>query len=591
MGLPRAVQAHAAGNPAEAEHHYKRALAQGVKDPVLYQNYGALLREQGRDASAGAIYAEGTRLFPQHAGILSNRANLLRPSQPATALALNLAALRQQRGEPLSPAKRRGVVVTAISQLRELGLHQWALALVRDQLRWLGGDPHLLLQLLLVLESLQAAEAGAPPLKVDVDQLRRRIEARLQECTPLDQAEIHLGLAGYRLSQADVPGALADFERGRAVMELTPPADAAEQAKRQKLIDTNSWNMACTLLKHQELQRGWSLFEYGLRTAAEGKQRWQRALRKPFSAQVLPLWRGASLEGQRLLLLEEQAIGDVMMFLTLVPQLLDEALEIGLLLGDRLLPIYRRSLAPLVERGVVRIWSHADATEGRLSPQAYDLQCPIGSICQYRFTGAEGYGRHAPFLLAKPARREQLREAYLNHNGRPAERLVGISWRGGGKGARIRQKSIEPDAFASLMGNLPGVRFVSLQYGKAAPAVEAWQRQGLDVIHDPRVDPLQQMDLWLAQVAACDAVLSVANTTIHGAGGLNLPTLCLLSIHSDWRWFDDPAVTRSYWYPSVGIAREQKHGGWDQAFQQARSWLEQGCPMPDGPMHSRLTSA
>ena len=64
------------------------------------------------------------------------------------------------------------------------------------------------------------------------------------------------------------------------------------------------------------------------------------------------------------------------------------------------------------------------------------------------------------------------------------------------------------------------------------------------------------MDDWIAQVAACDVFL-VANTTIHGAGGLNIPTLCLLSLNSDWRC-SNPAVKRSYWYPSVGIARQDR---------------------------------
>jgi hypothetical protein len=100
------------------------------------------------------------------------------------------------------------------------------------------------------------------------------------------------------------------------------------------------------------------------------------------------------------------------------------------------------------------------------------------------------------------------------------------------------------------------------------------------------VNPLKNMDVLLDQVAACDAVLSVANTTIHGAGGLNLPTLCLLSRHSDWRWFDAPEVTRSYWYPSVGIARQAADGDWGAALQQARAWLQQGTPMPQGPQYS-----
>ena len=39
---------------------------------------------------------------------------------------------------------------------------------------------------------------------------------------------------------------------------------------------------------------------------------------------------------------------------------------------------------------------------------------------------------------------------------------------------------------------------------------------------------LKNMELWLDQVAVCDAVISVANTTIHGAGGLGKPTNVLI---------------------------------------------------------------
>ena len=81
-----------------------------------------------------------------------------------------------------------------------------------------------------------------------------------------------------------------------------------------------------------------------------------------------------------------------------------------------------------------------------------------------------------------------------------------------------------------------------------------------------------------SQVAACDAVIGVANATIHGAGGLHIPTQCLLSLHSDWRWLSDAAVMRRYWYPSVGIARETKQRGWQPALEQVSNWLKRDAP-------------
>jgi hypothetical protein len=581
MGLPLAIEAHQQGDLSNAAHHYVRALEQQEHQPVLFQNYGALLRDQGRESAAAAIYNQGLSLFPLHPGIRGNRANLLRSTAPATALADNLLVLRQLLGQGTAVKGLRGALITTLAQLRELQLHAWALALAQEGMAHLGTDAPLLLQILLILDSIQ--DQVFSPSSAEAHVLRGRIEAQLESCEPLVQAEIRLGLAAHRLCQGETDHALSDFERAMAVVQGPGAVGAEEREQRQRLVDVNSWNFAIALLKEQQFERGWQLFEYGLRTPAGGQQRWQRALIKPFSGSQLPLWRGESLACKRLLLLEEQAIGDVMMFLTLVPSLLEEAEAIGLLLGDRLLPIYRRSLPALGFGDRLQIWSHADAKSGALSPAAYQLQCPIGSICQHRFTQVERYARHVPLLQAKPQRVEQLRREYLQH-GQPAERLIGISWLGGGKGARIKQKSIGPEQFAQLLQPIPGVRFVSLQYGQAAPTVEQWRQQGLDVLDDDRVNPLKQMDLWLAQVAACDAVLSVANTTIHGAGGLGIPTLCLLSLHSDWRWFDNPAVTRSYWYPSVGIVREQRSGGWAEALLQARTWLEQGCPMPTGPV-------
>ena len=90
------------------------------------------------------------------------------------------------------------------------------------------------------------------------------------------------------------------------------------------------------------------------------------------------------------------------------------------------------------------------------------------------------------------------------------------------------------------------------------------------------------MDTWVTQVSACDAVI-VLPIQQFMAQVVYIPTQCLLSRYSDWRWFTDPAVKRSYWYPSVGIARECKDHGWADA-QDVRNWLEMGCPPPAGPI-------
>jgi tetratricopeptide (TPR) repeat protein len=576
MGLPLAIAAHREGRLEEAERQYQRALQQGQQEAFLFQNYGALLRKLGRHEEALQIYNRGATLHPNHAGILANRGNLLRESAPVRSLADTLAALRLRRAASSDVEKCRDLWLVSLGILRELEAPHWALALGRAALAHLGCDPPLLAQLLLLLDGAAgerfSMDAGS------LEKLQAQIESHLEEAPPDLQAELRLSLAGHALRKPDMVRAVSLYEQAMAVLARTP-ADHEEAEKRQKLIDVHSWNFGCALIKTQQLERGWQLYDYGLRAPAEGRQRWQRALYKPFTAAELPLWRGESLTGKRLLLLDEQAIGDGMMFITLVPRLLHEADRIGLLLCDRLVPVYRRAFD-----GELDVWNRSEIAAGQLRAEQYDLQCPLGSIVQHRFTEPSHYAPRVPMLAPKQPRSSNLREDYLKHGGKRAERLVGISWRGGGKPGRIRQKSVPLEGFEALLAPLAGVRFVSLQYGDVANTVEAWRSRGLDVLQDPRIDPLKDMNPWLDQVAACDAVISVANTTIHGAGGLDLPTLCLLSVHSDWRWFDDPAVTRSLWYPSVGIARESVQHGWKPALEQARRWLVQGCPRPAGPV-------
>mgnify|MGYP001180121408 CR=1 FL=1 len=56
MGLPSAIRAHAKRDFKNAKIHYERALSQESYSSVLFQNYGALLREIGELDRAKEIY-------------------------------------------------------------------------------------------------------------------------------------------------------------------------------------------------------------------------------------------------------------------------------------------------------------------------------------------------------------------------------------------------------------------------------------------------------------------------------------------------------------------------------------------------------
>lgn len=584
MGLPRAIKEHQAGNLEEATKQYERAIAQGVQAPELYQNYGALLRKSGRIEKSKEILDIGLKLYPSHIGIKRNMAVLLWSITPAKSVGVNLQILRIYVSQGIRPGDKEVAVVWAntVNQLRELDCFNWSLGLARLGLYYCGLSPQLLLGALMSLECIVNASGSSDGDREAFEAINKKIIKYWDDCDPLLKAEIRLALGGFRIRNGELGKALIDYKD--AIEYLSKNYDIKDdfKEKKQALIDTNSWNYGILYLKKQDFNNGWKLYEYGLRTPATGPQLWQRALPKPFNSKEIELWKGQILTDKRLLLLEEQAIGDIMMFLTLVPSLIEEDCEIGLLLCDRLIPIYSRSFKKIIDEGNLRIWSHQDVREKRLTKEMYDYQSPIGSICQYRFTSISNYGKNLPVITAKNNLAERLKHEYKSQ-GAYKDQIVGVSWRGGGTGSRVQQKSLKPDDFLKILQSIEGVRFVSLQYGKCNDIVSSWREKGIDIILDEKINPLKDMESWIAQVSACDAVLSVANTTIHGAGGLGISTMCLLGLASDWRWLDDEKITRSYWYPSVGILREQKHEGWDAAIREARKWLIKGCPMPDGP--------
>ena len=457
--------------------------------------------------------------------------------------------------------------------------------LINKFLPYVGVNVGILQNLLLLADHFAQHMSSEDSSKLVI--LQDKLEDSIASLPESQTIDIHFALFQHYLNRNMPEMALSKFKDAQnsiAHLQRAKNLDLSELERVQKNIDVNYWNAACTFLKFQNFERGWQMFDFGLRAPCAGQQRWQRSLAKPFPASQLPLWKGQSLTNQSILLLEEQGVGDAMMFITLVPALIEEAKIVSLFLSDRLVPVYRKAFAKEISLSKVNVFSRKNFYEKSFRCTDFDFQSPLGSICQYRFTHPKDYSPKSPVLRCDTSLSSKLRSKYLNFNDKPVSKLIGVSWRGGGRSARILQKSIDTDQFGTLMKDVPNVRFVSLQYGESKSIVNAWSSQGIDIIHDDNIDPMKDLYNWLSQVHACDAVLSVANTTIHGAGGLNIPTYCLLSKHADWRWIASDVVQRSYWYPSVGIFREDKNSGWSDALRDARTWLESGTPLPSGPI-------
>jgi ADP-heptose:LPS heptosyltransferase len=112
---------------------------------------------------------------------------------------------------------------------------------------------------------------------------------------------------------------------------------------------------------------------------------------------------------------------------------------------------------------------------------------------------------------------------------------------------------------------VPGITFVSLQYGPHSTDIEAARkRTGANIVIDSTIDSSGDLDGFAAQVAAMDLVISVSNTTVHMAGALARPVWVLTPTGpgAHWYWFRERAD--SPWYPAARLFRQDTRGSWEE---------------------------
>ena len=304
--------------------------------------------------------------------------------------------------------------------------------------------------------------------------------------------------------------ALADYDRAVAAA----PAVAEHQ-----------WNRALALLRHGRFPEGFQAYEWRWRWAGFGER---------LPEHGLPLWQGEPLDGAAVLVLPEQGLGDIIMFLRYCALVRER--------GGRVLlpapPALRGLLAgcPLIDRLV---------EPGGPWPEPPRAMVPLLSLPRLAGSTPADVPPPTPLGLAVPA------------GTRPAGAplRVGLVWGGNPDHRRDRERSL-PLARLAPLAAIDGVRLVSLQHGPAAAQIAGCG-------FADRIDSsaaLDRLDITARNMAGLDMVISVDTAPAHLAATLGIETWILLAHVTDWRWLR--GGDRSIWYPSARLFRQPGRGDW-----------------------------
>jgi tetratricopeptide (TPR) repeat protein len=310
-------------------------------------------------------------------------------------------------------------------------------------------------------------------------------------------------------------------------------------------------NRALALLIQDDYARGWDVHRRRLASTDAA------AFIRSFD---IPEWQGEApdaLSGAdkgdrgKLLLWGEQGIGDEIMFMTLLPELLDRGYELVVVTEPRLRPILRRSL-PMVD-----VPEAPSPDQGTTPSYGCARHVALGDLPYWLSLFHGGKTKPVPWVKPPADRVAALRKGLEDRH--PGQRLVGITWRsiapktGAGR-------TIEP-ALWRPFGEIPGIAFVSLQYGTEPKDFEIFEREaGFPLDHAHGVEPMKDLDGLTALIEACDLVLCPTNNTVHFAGAQGKPCWTLLPYKPDWRW--GLTSDRSRWYEDMAVYRQTREGEW-----------------------------
>lgn len=495
------------------------------------------MHQQGRLAEAIALYRKALKKSPGHLPSLNQLGiALFQTGKLEDAAAVLQDALKADPGQ-VGTRYNRGTI------LQQLGRHDDAAHEFREAIARAPDDAELHNNLGVALKSADRLEEAVTSY---------RTAASLNASS----AEIYINLATalYLLERFDeslvesekalkLNPALAESQLayGRALRALNRFEEAIPYIERSLAINPRqsetifNWFILCLSL--ERFPDGWKMFDSRFSSGRHPSKY------RPHSA---PLWDGKPLTGT-LAIWGEQGVGDQVLYASILPDVLAEMKSVAVEVDPRLIPLMARSFPAAEFRSLKE-------EAGKISAEAH---LPIGSLGKLYRQDVAAFPRQA-YLVADKDRSTKLRRQLIA----PGKSIVGISWRS--VNADFGQKkTADIQAFSSLFLR-PGIQLVDLQYGDTSAEIASVRSEfGVSITHLDEIDNMNDLDGLAALIEACDAVVTISNTTAHIAGSLGKPVWILVPYHWHgqlWYWFKNRKD--NLWYPEARICRQQKGQPW-----------------------------
>jgi len=268
----------------------------------------------------------------------------------------------------------------------------------------------------------------------------------------------------------------------------------------------------------------------------------QRETRPDQHPQTVPLWTGEKLGKTKLLVYQEQGMGDAILCFRFLPMLAARGIKFDLWVLPELADLAAQATG----------YEKLVRTTGRVDPAAlgYGYAVSLFGLIPALYLGPDEV-RLPPIVRPPPEQAKHLREQIA---GLPGVR-IGLVFGGNPDRRDDWLRSVPLDALAAV-SRIPGISWVNLGIDDRPD-----RKRALEMF---RMTDLMSEVKTFADTAAIvdelDAVIAIDGSVAHVAGNLGKPLWVLVPPSADWRW--QMGEDSNPWWPTSRVLRSDAPGSW-----------------------------
>jgi tetratricopeptide (TPR) repeat protein len=262
-----------------------------------------------------------------------------------------------------------------------------------------------------------------------------------------------------------------------------------------------------------------------------------------------------------ILLHSEQGIGDQIIFLSLLNEVIKLPNPILVQLEPRLISLLKRSFP------AINFYSD----KKKLCPSLYKYHALVGSLPQFFRNSKESFAIQKNYFLKADQHKSSTLKNRLSVND---HFICGISWKSSNE--KIGNfKTASLNDFLPIL-KLPFIHFLDLQYGDTDEERSLFKNEfNISITKVDDIDNFNDIDGLASLIDACDFIVTISNVTAHIAGALGKKVYLMVPFDEGKIWYWHDALNISLWYPSIQIFRQTKAGDWSEPINEIKEKIEE----------------